>query len=143
MAAKNIDDYISTFGEETQIILEKVRKAISEAAPTAEESIVYAIPTFRWNGKNLVHFGGFKSHLGFYPTPSGITKFKKELSKYDLAKGSVKFPMKMVKSSITPNGIIVASYSVGGDVKHGSFATENPSELELERREKMRKTDTW
>ncbi len=52
----------------------------------------YGIPTFALEG-NLVHFAGFKSHIGFYPTPSGIEKFKKELSVYEGAKGSVKFPL--------------------------------------------------
>ncbi len=51
--------------------------------------------------------------------------------------------MKILKSSTTPNGIIVANYAVGGDVKHGSFEDEHPSQVEIERREKMRKTDTW
>lgn len=53
----------------------------------------YGIPTFRLNGKNLVHFSAFKEHIGFYPTPSGIEKFKKGLSAYEGAKGSVKFPL--------------------------------------------------
>ena len=53
----------------------------------------YGIPTFKLNGKNLVHFSAFKEHIGFYPTPTGIEKFKKELSGYEGAKGSVKFPL--------------------------------------------------
>ncbi|NWF63661.1 MAG: DUF1801 domain-containing protein, partial [Chloroflexi bacterium] len=59
----------------------------------AEEAMSYGIPTFKLNGKNLVHFSAFKEHIGFYPTPSGIEKFKKELSAYEWAKGSVKFPL--------------------------------------------------
>ena len=55
--------------------------------------MAYGIPTFKLNGKNLVHFSAFKEHIGFYPTPSGIEKFKKELSVYEGAKGSVKFPL--------------------------------------------------
>jgi uncharacterized protein YdhG (YjbR/CyaY superfamily) len=54
--------------------------------------MAYGIPTFRLHG-NLVHFAGFKNHLGFYPTPAGIEKFKEELSKYASAKGSVQFPL--------------------------------------------------
>jgi len=48
----------------------------------------YGIPTFKLNG-NLVHFAAFKNHIGFYPTPSAITAFRKELSPYKQAKGSV------------------------------------------------------
>jgi uncharacterized protein YdhG (YjbR/CyaY superfamily) len=87
-----IDKYISRFPEEVQAILEKVRKTIRAAAPNAEEIMNYGIPTFQLEG-NLVHFAGFKNHIGFYPTPSGIEKFKKQLSKYDRAKGSVQFPL--------------------------------------------------
>ena len=87
-----IDDYISAFPVETQKALRQMRKAIKAAAPGAEEAIRYGVPTFVLNG-NLVHFAGFKNHIGFYPTPSGIAKFKNELSKYKSAKGSVQFPL--------------------------------------------------
>jgi uncharacterized protein YdhG (YjbR/CyaY superfamily) len=90
--SETIDKYISSFPKEIQIILEKIRQTIKEAAPEATETISYQMPTFRLNG-NLVHFAAFKNHIGFYPTPSGITKFKKELDKYKNAKGSVQFPI--------------------------------------------------
>jgi len=89
---KNIDDYIAGFPAEVQEILEKIRSTIRKAAPDAKETINYGIPTFTLNG-NLVHFAGFKGHIGFYPTPSGIEKFKEELSVYEGAKGSVQFPL--------------------------------------------------
>jgi uncharacterized protein YdhG (YjbR/CyaY superfamily) len=88
--SKEIDKFISAFPEDVQEILNKVRETIREAAPNAEETINYGIPTFTLNG-NLVHFSAFKTHIGFYPTPTGVEKFKKELSKYEGAKGSVKF----------------------------------------------------
>lgn len=87
-----IDEYIAAFPADVQKMLQDVRSAISKAAPEAEEAMKYGIPTFVLGG-NLVHFGGFKTHIGFYPTPSGIEAFKKELSKYKLAKGSVQFPV--------------------------------------------------
>jgi uncharacterized protein YdhG (YjbR/CyaY superfamily) len=89
---KTIDEFISSFPAETQAILEKVRSTIKKAAPDAKETINYGIPTFTFHG-NLVHFSAFKSHIGFYPTPSGIEAFRKELSSYEHAKGSVKFPI--------------------------------------------------
>ena len=88
----SIDEYISGFPEEIQILLEQVRATIKQAAPEAEEAIKYAMPTFVLNG-NLVHFAAFKNHIGFYPVPSGIEAFKKELSVYKGAKGSVQFPL--------------------------------------------------
>ena len=88
----SIDEYIGTFPQEIQILLEQVRTTIKQAAPEAEEAIKYAMPTFVLNG-NLVHFAAFKNHIGFYPVPSGIEAFKKELSVYKGAKGSVQFPL--------------------------------------------------
>ena len=69
-----------------------MRETIKKAAPNAEETINYQMPTFTLHG-NLVHFAAFKNHVGFYPTPTGIENFKKELSLYEGAKGSVKFPL--------------------------------------------------
>jgi len=88
-----IDEYIKTFPADIQRILEKMRQTIRKAAPEAEETIAYQMPTFKLNGKNLVHFAAFKNHIGFYPTPSGIEEFNKELSPYKGAKGSVQFPI--------------------------------------------------
>lgn len=89
---QNINEYIAGFPKPVQEILEKLRATIRKAAPGAEETINYAIPTFTLNG-NLVHFAAFKNHIGFYPAPSGIEAFKKELSVYEGAKGSVQFPI--------------------------------------------------
>lgn len=89
---KTMDEYIDTFPERVQRILNELRQTIKEAAPEAEETINYGIPTFTLNG-NLVHFAAFENHIGFYPTPSGMEAFKKELSSYKGAKGSVQFPI--------------------------------------------------
>ena len=90
---KTIDEYIKTFPEEVQAILQKVRQTIRKAAPLAEEAISYQMPTFKLNGRNLVHFAGYKHHVGFYPVPSGIDAFEKELAPYKQGKGSVQFPL--------------------------------------------------
>jgi uncharacterized protein YdhG (YjbR/CyaY superfamily) len=90
--AKNIDEYIASFSGNVQEILQKIRETIRNAAPDAEETINYAIPTFVYKG-NLVHFAAFKKHIGFYPAPSGIDRFKDELLGYQSAKGSVQFPI--------------------------------------------------
>lgn len=87
-----MDEYIAGFPKDVQKLLQQMRKTIKKAAPQAEETINYGIPTFTLNG-NLVHFAAFKNHIGFYPAPSGIEAFKKELSAYAGAKGSVQFPM--------------------------------------------------
>lgn len=90
--APDIDAYIADFPEDIQARLQEVRATIRKAAPAATEAIKYAIPTFVLNG-NLVHFAAFQHHIGFYPTPSGIEEFDKELSVYKQGKGSVQFPL--------------------------------------------------
>ena len=89
---EDIDSYIASFPEETGKLLQQLRITISKAAPEAKETINYGMPTFTLKG-NLVHFAAFKNHIGFYPAPSGIEAFKKELSVYEGAKGSVQFPL--------------------------------------------------
>lgn len=90
--AKSIDEYIDDFPPDVQKTLQKVRKTIKKAAPNAEEAIKYGIPTFVLNG-NLVHFGGYQEHIGFYPDPRGIKEFEKELSIYRAGKGTIRFPL--------------------------------------------------
>jgi uncharacterized protein YdhG (YjbR/CyaY superfamily) len=90
---RTIDEYIAGFPKDVQEILEKIRMTIRKAAPDAEETIKYKIPTFTLKG-NLVYFAAFKKHIGFYPpTSTGNVKFKKEISVYEGAKGSLKFPL--------------------------------------------------
>ena len=88
----NIDDYIASFPQEVQVILEKLRQTIRQAAPDATEKISYQMPTFYLNG-NLVHFAAYKNHIGFYPAPSGIGAFEAELSEYKTSKGAIQFPI--------------------------------------------------
>lgn len=89
---KTIDEYIAGFPGEVQEILKKIRATVKNAAPEAQETISYQMPTFTLKG-NLVHFAAYQKHIGFYPVPSGIEAFKEELSAYKGAKGSVQFPL--------------------------------------------------
>lgn len=90
---KTVEEYIKTFPKDIQTILEKLRQTIHETAPEAVETISYQMPTFKLNGKNLVHFAVFKEHIGFYPTPSGIDSFEKDLAPYRTGKGTLQFPL--------------------------------------------------
>ena len=89
---KTVDEYIATFPKNVQDILEKLRGVIKKSAPLAEETISYGMPAFKLNGI-LVYFAAYENHIGFYPTSSGIVAFKKELSAFKHAKGSVQFPI--------------------------------------------------
>ena len=90
---KTVDEYIASYPKEVQSILKKIRNMIIKSAPKVVESISYGMPGYKLHGKPFVYFGGFEHHIGFYPTPSGTTKFKKELSKYKSGKGSVQFQL--------------------------------------------------
>lgn len=88
---KSFDDYVDRFPKDVQQRLQKMRLTVKKAAPKAKEKISYGIPSFTLNGM-LVWFAAFKNHIGFYPRTSAIAAFKKELSAYKGAKGSVQFP---------------------------------------------------
>jgi uncharacterized protein YdhG (YjbR/CyaY superfamily) len=87
-----IDEYIAGFSPDIQKTLNEIRKFIKEEAPEAAEKISYGMPTFYLNG-NLVHFAAFKDHYGFFPSPSGIDEFEKELAPYRTGKGTLRFAM--------------------------------------------------
>jgi len=87
----SIKAYLSAQREEVLPQLREMYTLVKAAAPAATESIKYGMPTFEGE-KNLVHFAAMKGHLGFYPTPSAIEQFAKELTKYSTSKGCVRFP---------------------------------------------------
>jgi uncharacterized protein YdhG (YjbR/CyaY superfamily) len=89
---KSVNDYIATFPKNVQSILEEFRQAIHEVAPEAEETISYQMPAFKLNGI-LVWFAAHKNHIGFYPRVSAIVAFKDKLSRYEVSKGTVQFPL--------------------------------------------------
>jgi uncharacterized protein YdhG (YjbR/CyaY superfamily) len=88
----SIDEYIATFPEDIQKVLQEIRSTIKAAAPDAVEKISYQMPTFYQKG-NVVHFAAFKNHIGFYPAPSGIETFADELASYQSGKGTLQFPI--------------------------------------------------
>ena len=89
---KTIDEYIASFPKDIQAKLSELRKAVREAAPQAEETISYQMPAFKQNGV-LVYFAAFKNHISFFPTSSGVEKFKGKLSSYKTSKGTIQFPL--------------------------------------------------
>jgi uncharacterized protein YdhG (YjbR/CyaY superfamily) len=96
MAGKfaTIDEYISSFPEDVQIILEQVRRTIRNVVPTVEETISHQIPTVTLNGRYLVYFAAWKHHIGLYPIPVADEAFEQELAPYRAAKGTVRFPLR-------------------------------------------------
>lgn len=90
--SSKIDDYIARFPPDVQQLLKQVRATIKETAPEAQETIKYAMPAFVLQG-DLVYFAAFKTHIGFYATPTAHESFQAELSAYKTGKGSVQFPL--------------------------------------------------
>lgn len=114
-AVQTVEEYLKLFSEAQRKELEKIRKAIKDAAPEAEEAISYGMPGYKLNGV-LVYFGGFKNHCSFFPAGNSvIKKFSDELKKYQTSKGTIQFPLnesipvslikKMVKERVRENEI--------------------------------------
>jgi len=91
--SKTIDDYIAGFPPDVQKVLEQIRQTVRAAAPGAKETISYQMPTFSLDGSNLVYFAAHKSHIGFYPAPTGHAEFADDLARYGSGKGTLKFPL--------------------------------------------------
>jgi|SRR5215467_8816484 len=89
---KTVDEYLARVNNTQRAVLEKLRRDIKAAAPAAEECISYDIPSYRLGSKLLVSFGAAKSHCAFYPGAHPIRAHRKELTRYDLAKGTIRFP---------------------------------------------------
>ena len=89
----NVDEYINSFPKELTPLLRQIRQVIKLAAPQADEAISYGMPAYKLKGKPLVYFAAFKTHIGFYATPTGHSEFSKELAHYKQGKGSVQFPL--------------------------------------------------
>jgi uncharacterized protein YdhG (YjbR/CyaY superfamily) len=90
---RDIPSYVADHPPAVRALLRQLRATIRATAPGAIEAIKYGIPTYVYLGKNLVHFGGFKAHVSFFPTSSGIRRFKAELARYETARGTVQFPL--------------------------------------------------
>jgi uncharacterized protein YdhG (YjbR/CyaY superfamily) len=132
-AVKTVEEYLSLFPEPQRKELEKIRKAIKDTAPKAEEAISYGMPGYKLNGV-LVYFGGFKTHCSFFPAGNSvIKKFSEELKEYKTSKGTIQFPLnqsipvllikKMVKERIRENEIKQKEKSIEKRVPAKKFST--------------------
>ena len=90
---RSIDEYIAFCPEDSQAYLNQIRKLIHSLAPDAKEKISYQIACFELNGKNLVHFAGWKKHVSLYPVPAGDEAFERQIESYTAGRGTLKFPL--------------------------------------------------
>jgi uncharacterized protein YdhG (YjbR/CyaY superfamily) len=93
MIRQTREEYFKSFPASTRKLLEQMRATALKAAPGSTEDMKYGMPTVVLHGKNLVHYAAYANHIGFYPTPSAIIAFKKEISKFNNSKGAVQFPI--------------------------------------------------
>jgi uncharacterized protein YdhG (YjbR/CyaY superfamily) len=89
---ESIAEYIKPYPKEVRAKLQQIRKAIHQAAPRAKEAITYGIPTFVQDG-NMIHFAGYKNHIGIYPSPAGDVALKKEMAPYRVKAATLQFPL--------------------------------------------------
>ena len=92
-APKDIDEYIAGLPKDVQDILQKIRVTIKKAAPEAEETMSYKMPTFNYKGRHLIYFAAYKKHISLYPAPIGNEEFKEEIAPYESGKGTLQFPL--------------------------------------------------
>ena len=110
---RTTDEYLAALSDDKRAALEKLRKAIKAAAPSAQECISYQLPAFRLEGRLLVVFGAAANHCAFYPSSSAVAAHRDELKNYDTSKGTIRFPAdkplpaslvkKLVKARIEEN----------------------------------------
>ena len=104
--AEDVRHYIKSFSPQIQKLLRQLQKTIKATAPKAVESISYCMPAYKLNDKPLAYFTAFQTHIGFYPTASGIKNFAKDLAKYDVSKGTIRLsldkplPLALIKKII-------------------------------------------
>jgi len=92
---KNFEDYFSDFDTKFVEKLEQIRAEIKNEIPEVEECIKYAMPTFIFKKKNLIHFAAYKNHIGIYPGPEAVVVFEKELENYKTSKGAIQIPLSL------------------------------------------------
>ena len=91
---KDVTDYIAGFPPPARAALTRVRGVIRRAVPGAEEMISYQIPAYKLHGRPVLFIAAWKEHYSLYPSNSRlVSAFKKELSKYELSKGTIRFPL--------------------------------------------------
>ena len=90
---RDIDEYIAGFPEDVTEKLETIRMTVKKAAPGAEETISYKIPTFNLKGKYLIYFAAYKKHIALYPAPIGNPEFEEQIAAYESGKGTLQFPL--------------------------------------------------
>jgi uncharacterized protein YdhG (YjbR/CyaY superfamily) len=91
-ATVTVESYIAQFPEDVQVKLNQLRALIQATAPETKERIAYGMPAYEWNGP-VVYFGGFKNHIGFFPTGEVLVGMDAELEKYKRSKGTIQLPL--------------------------------------------------
>jgi uncharacterized protein YdhG (YjbR/CyaY superfamily) len=91
---ESVEDYIAAQPAASQAVLGRVRSVIRKAAPKAEETISYKIPTYKLDGERLLYFAGWKKFYSLYPaTRTLLAAFASELEPFEINKSTIRFPL--------------------------------------------------
>lgn len=86
-----INQYLKNLPAQQKKELGRVHQIVKDLAPDTTETFSYGIPTYKYKGKNLVHFAAYKNHMSLFPGPAAIEALKAELSNFKLSKGTIQF----------------------------------------------------
>jgi|SRR5579859_4484924 len=92
--SQTVDDYIDAQPAAVRAKLLRLRKAITDALPGADEAISYGMPTYKLAGKRVIYFAAWKDHFALYGSMGRVVAvLKDELAGYQTAKGTIRFPL--------------------------------------------------
>lgn len=90
---EDVDAYLASVAEPNRAELERIRKLVRQLVPDAEESIAYAMPSFKYKGKPLIYYNAFKDHLSLFAMPGPTAAVQEQLAGYTVTKGTIKFTL--------------------------------------------------
>jgi uncharacterized protein YdhG (YjbR/CyaY superfamily) len=94
MSSSEIELYLANLEEPKRSTLQRLREAILEVVPEAEQGISYQFPAFRIDGKVIAGFAAFKNHLSYLPHSGSVfTVLREEVASYKTTKGALQFPI--------------------------------------------------
>lgn len=87
---RTADEYLEAQPAERRLLLDELRATVVDALPGAEETISWQMPSYRLDGKLLLHFAGYASHVGIYPGAAALDHFAQELGSRRSSKGTLR-----------------------------------------------------
>jgi uncharacterized protein YdhG (YjbR/CyaY superfamily) len=91
----NIDEYMANLPGGRRVVMEQIRRTITETAPQAREVIAYNMPAVRLGDRFLASYEAYKHHYSIFPWTERMTsELGDDLKPFIRGKGTVRFPAK-------------------------------------------------